>query len=343
VSIYTIADAIKAFALSLQVATVFPSGIFILVNAYLFLPYIAPDQDISSAPVVTALIALTLVLSYTLYAFNFPLIRLFEGYHLTNWDWTHRRRREKIEKYRELINLIQDLDKMRLKFRNDLGFDPDTEGSPRLTKEQTEYWQTLNGKLAKAKVDLDRYYPTRVGDVLPTALGNAIAAWEDYSRTRYGMDAIALWPRLVPLLKENKYLEFVTQEKSAFDFLLNSCTISALLGIEVFYYCLYRGKPVSAVLLALAAAGLSWLLYNATIIAARQWGTTVRVAFDLYRDKLYKQLRLIPSRSFKEEVRRWEDVSEFLLYRSQEIWFNHFVSHVQIERRAKKKSEAQPS
>jgi len=349
VSINAIKDAVKALAQSLQVATIFPAGLFVLVNAYLIMPKALPGVDIASPPIVTAIISLALMLSYTLYAFNFPLIRLFEGrihverYKLRIADFVQRWMEEKREKKRvqleALLGRINDLRTQRVQFKNRLGFDPDEPDKRPLTGDESKYWQRLKIQLAQLERDLDLHYPSATDAVLPTNLGNTIAAFEDYPHTRYGMDSIALWPRFIPLLKEANYIDFVTQEKSVFDFLLNTCAVVILLGIEFVYLNLFWGNLLLSAAIGFAALLAAFGLYEGMTIAALQWGTTVRVAFDLYRHDLRRRLGLIPAGSFEEEYRRWLEVSRFILYRRKDIQFAEFMTQAQIDERERRGRE----
>lgn len=319
-------DAVKALAQSLQVSTVFPAGLFVLVNTYLVLPHLLPDIDLQSPITITIVISLSLILSYTLYAFNFPLIRVFEGYKLREIKFVRDLLIEKREKFKHLQKQIEHLQTERQRFKNRLGFESDNS----LDADEKNEWQALIAKLAYLERELDRHYPSMHQAVLPTRLGNAIAAFEDYSKTRYGMDSIALWPRLVPLLRDMKYLDFVTQEKSVFDFLLNTCIVVAVLGLELVYLYLFLGRLGLVSMIVLFTVVACYALYNGMIIAARQWGTTVRVAFDLYRHDLHQRLGLLPAKDFKEEFNRWQQISRFLLYRREDVWFQDFIPQSRI-------------
>lgn len=325
-SINTISDAIKALAQSLQLATVFPSGLLVLLNAYVILPQFFQVGDVSTPTGATILIASTLMLSYMLYAFNFPLIRLLEGYKLSWLDASQWRLERKQQQYRNLRNEIKkaadDLDSM----KNALGFDPDKDKTNEISEENSERWQSLKLQQAQKERELDHHFPSMLGAVLPTRLGNVIAAFEDYSYTRYGMDSIALWPRLIPVLKDTQYIDFVAQEKSVFDFLLNLLGVVTVLGLEFIYLGAFRADLVWIGLTLLITGVLVFVLYNGLIIAARQWGTTVRVAFDLHRHDLRRRLGLKAASDFEEEYRRWQSLSTFLLCRSDEIWFKEFLS-----------------
>ncbi|MBN2006038.1 MAG: hypothetical protein JXA21_21960 [Anaerolineae bacterium] len=280
-SMDTLKDALKSLAQSLQVSTIFPAWLFVMMNFYFIVPLFAPTFDLSSIITIAWLISLTLMLSYTLYAFNFPLIRLFEGYKLQDSDFFSRLLQKKLEKYRILKH------------------EP---------KKQREF---------------DQDYPCMEDRVLPTKIGNTIAAFEDYAYTRYRMDAIALWPRLVPVLKKGEFLDYVVQEKAVFDFLLNTCVVVAVLGLEFFYRSLFLADWGNLFFVIVFVPVALFVLYEGVYIAARQWGTVVRVAFDLYRHDLAQRLCMRPADTFEKETENWAKISHFLLYRDMKRYLRN--------------------
>ena len=338
-NITTIKDTVKALAQSLQVTTVLPASLFVFVNVYLILPDLWPGFSPESSSVLTLAISLTLMGSYTLYAFNFPLIRFLEGHKMRRSDLSQWLLQKKREQFKELLSQIEALTEERLRFKNRLGFDPDKDSTSQLSKKESRYWGFLKSRSAELEYELDRHYPSTIDSVLPTKLGNTIAAFEDYPRTRYGMDTVALWPRLVPLLKEEKYTDFVTQEKSVFDFLLNMFAVVVALSIELIYLNLFLGRLVVSIGIAIVSPIISYMLYEGMSIAARQWGTTVRVAFDLYRYDLRQRLGLCPAKTFGEEYQRWQEVSQFLLFRRKGTWFNGFISQFKMEKSGKEEGK----
>lgn len=318
-NVNAIKDAVKALAHSLQVPTIFPSSLLVLVNAYVVVPLILPDLDLSTPSAGTVMVSLTLLLSYTLYAFNFPLIRLFEGQKLRNTDlfaWLLKKQQDAFDDlYERLMDLRLEYESCRDYFD---ALDPDAHIDHEKLAQMTARRQVLEALWPKLERRFDRDYPSTRGKLLSTRLGNTIAAFEDYSRTRYGMESIVLWGRLVPVLKERDYLEFVAQEKAVFDFLMNTCAVIGFLGLEFTYLSLFLNPLITPLIIA-STLVLGVVLYNGMVIAARQWGTTVRVAFDLYRHDLHQRLGLKESSSFTEERRRWEMVSEFLFCRREGV------------------------
>lgn len=305
-TINAVKDAVRSLAQSLQVSTIFPASLFVLLNFQFIVPLFCRDFDCYSSASGMLMVSLTLTLSYALYAFNFPLIRFLEGYKWQDIDILEKKLKHKQEDYEERKNEIKNL-------RNGL---------------RTE---DNNIQLMKYSRRFDLEYPSKRVMVLPTRLGNTIAAFEDYPRTRYGMDSIALWGRLVPILQKEEYLEFVTQEKSVFDFLMNTGLVAIVWGMEWLYLLLFRGNILGGVIVAGLLCSVALIFYQGMIIAARQWGTTVKVAFDSYRHHLCERLYLTPTSSFEEETEQWTRVSRFFFCRdyTTEV-FDDFMSQRQV-------------
>jgi hypothetical protein len=316
-------DTIKDLAKSLQASTIFPAAVFVLTNIFFIAPKLWPDFDSAASGNLFLVTILTVILSYTLYALNIPLIRLVEGYvgsddlimqllkkhqrrqheRLKAWEITCSTRLENVEDDLALLRLRTGLTNEQLaEIQN-----------PQYTAlcEQKELWTT---EVIRMRQRLDSRFPSRKSDILAMPLGNVIAAFEDYSFTRYGMDSVVLWPRLVPILKEKGFLDLVAQEKSVFDFLLNLVLVAIVIGFELFYWSLCNHQPVNATLSLGVMIVFVIILYQGCIFGAELWGTAVRVAFDLYRDDLHKALRLKPCASFGEEYSQWKRVSQFLHY-----------------------------
>ncbi len=330
-NVSTIKDTIKDLAQSLRATTILPASLLVIANLYLVLPLVWKEFDSQLSSVKIIAVGLTLMGSYVLYAFNFPLIRLLEGYKFKETDWHQRNLTKQRKEFSSLVSRINELRRQRKLFVNRLGFDPDQDDQRPLSEEESIYWDSSKAQLSELEYRFDRHFPSSIHAVLPTRLGNTIAAFEDYPRTRYGMDTIALWPRLVPILKEEQFTDFVTQEKSVLDFLLNMLVVVLVLSIELTYLALFLGRFGFALGICLFASIVSWMLYQGSVIAARQWGTTVRVAFDLYRHNLWHRLGLRPTERFQEEYILWQQVSRFLLYRHKGAWFEGFRSQAEME------------
>jgi hypothetical protein len=129
------------------------------------------------------------------------------------------------------------------------------------------------------------------------------------------MDSITLWPRLIPVLQETKYLNFMQQERGVFNFLLNTGLACLLIGLKLFFDLMYNGQFILSVIVFSATCLIVWICYQGLVESAQDWGATYRVAYDLHRQNLIKRLGLRPPTSFSEEVDLWQRVSRFFAFR----------------------------
>ena len=157
------------------------------------------------------------------------------------------------------------------------------------------------------------HYPESYSRVLPTKLGNIIAAAEEYPERLFGIDTVLMWPYLTPTLTKSGYAKYIENEKSIFDLLLNSTVLLALLGLEIGYFGLAL-QSVSwawgfALLLIIVAVLILGYLTTDSVMG---WTTTLRVAFVLHRNELRESLCVKEPKSYSEERELWKQVSEFL-------------------------------
>jgi hypothetical protein len=155
---------------------------------------------------------------------------------------------------------------------------------------------------------LTRRYPP-APFVMPTRLGNALRAAEDRAGRRYGLETIAAWPRLYPLLSE-RVAALVDDQRAQMDVAARFTAV------------LLAAAVVSAVLLAThgwwlavpaVALALAWLSYRGTCSTALAYGDGLEVAFDLHRLDLRAQLHLQLPRTLEEERALNQELSKFLL------------------------------
>jgi hypothetical protein len=334
-SINAIKDALKAFAEALNVAFFFPAGLLVLVNAYFVFPAFFPAIQIDTPAGITIVISASLMISYTLYAFNYPLTRLFEGYPLRGIDlfqgWQRKHKNRQLDLVKKLEQSAETIAKIQIYLKQQ-----------DLPKETRQAWeralQALIRLQTNLEADYDAHYPSKTDQVLPTSLGNRLAAFEDYPRTRYGMESIELWTRLLPILREKKYIDFVAQEKTAFDFLQNTSVVAVITGLELFYLALLQGNLVGAVVICVIAILVFIVLYNGMLYAASDWGATFRVAFDLFRYDLHQALCLEPMESFDKEHEQWVAYSNFVSFRNRRPVNKQFVTQAEYYQKHKPSS-----
>lgn len=313
---------------SFRLSYVIPAFVFWTLNALFILPNIPLDARNFlahlSQPFMLQPVALLSILSvlggYFLYVLNTPIIRLFEGY---PWresrigekkiEW-HRRRRQELDENHQTVLLRRQLARLQDKAKQigqQLGVD-----DPRRVKLQEELAQ-VETDLAVALIvharNLKISYPTSKPPYLPTRLGNVIASFEDYPQTQYRIDAVTLWSRLVPILNREKYSLYIEREKANMDFLLNMCLISVIFCAELILTGYLFGRDIWGwvIITGYTLAIAYFIFYKTSITGALGWGSTVRVAFDLYRYQLLAALYGKSPDDFSSERDTWLNISEF--------------------------------
>lgn len=206
-----------------------------------------------SAP--AAIVVISVLLALVLRPFQTQVVRLLEGY------WGPGTTRATATKYLQLSQLAR--------------------------REKIESQLQRVGPSVQSQLEYQlRWFPDPER-LLPTRLGNILRSIEDNAGQRYGLNTIATWSRLYPLLSEVLRSQ-VDKARDEYD---TSARLSAGLGIVA---------GVAAVMLLpnggwwrIAPAlllSLSYMSYRAACAAARYYGTTVYAAFDLHRFDLLQKL-----------------------------------------------------
>jgi hypothetical protein len=133
-----------------------------------------------------------------------------------------------------------------------------------------------------------RVFPERPEDLLATRLGNVLRAGEERAGAPYGLDAVAVWPRLYPLLPETTRA-LVDDLRDQLDLGARLCvTFLAAAAISLAFLAQHGwwlAVPAGCVVLA-------WLAYRGALASAAAYGDGARTALDLHRFELHKALHL---------------------------------------------------
>lgn len=329
------------FNYNFMVGTFAPVLVFILLARLLVvpllpgaveLPLLEPIRTLGdTAWELLVLFLSTVVLSILVFSLNTSILRFYEGYPLED-TWLGQRKIRRYQRQWEALNneksawtalqaaLAKELEG--LKQAN-----PADERIAQLEEQIDDVRQRGN---QAARVLLENF--PRRSSLLPTRLGNAIRAFENYPQWQYGMAAITLYPRLVGVIKTD-YAKLMDDAKAGLDFMIHSCTLIVfLIGLQLLAALafpgsvsgLYKGLdfppapwfPWLQLLITLTLLGLTaaWL-YRQSIDSAHNWGELVRGAFDLYRADLLKSLGY--SYTFKtaeEERALWGAISRRLIF-----------------------------
>lgn len=232
-------------------------------------------------------------LSILLMVLNRSFIRFLEGYGLLQ-----KLRLQKVQqwKFNCANRNIEELDK---KYLDEL----DTFGRPS---------QETVGKRMREIYSLRLKFPKEKNEILPTGFGNAMRAFEVYSRVRYGIDSIPAWPRIISVVPDDRK-DTLNASKAQVDFAVNIVYLSSLTLIIYLYFTYYKGvlymTPIPIMLLIIIK-----LTYSSAISSAIAWGENVKAIFDLYRlDLLTKMGFEIPG-NLKSERECWQEINCSFLY-----------------------------
>ncbi len=319
VLVKNLSDFLNLLVQSFNLSAVLPSIVFMM---FLQL-YIFPSFPEGSAFIVLARldsnsqmtfnIIFVVVFAYLLDAANMWIIRLFEGYPLINQFPFNILLELNKKRVQQTIYNIEKLEELLDKYIDE--YDKTQEQS--LREEKFELIVRCRQILRDHLEQVTNRYPETPYYILPLRLGNVIAASEQYPKKVFGMDAITLWPFLRPILTEKDYAQFVIKEKAIMDFLLNMTVILTLCGITFgmveLHYAGFNALSDKMFLgkLALLLAS-AYIIFRLSIQGAMSWGTTIRVAFVLFRDELRNSLQLKKPQTYKEERILWENTSNFL-------------------------------
>jgi len=302
----SVTETIKQIIQSLQIRFLFPAIVLMVLNIQLLSNIVENDSFL-----ITISVVLIILFSYLFSALNGLIIKLAEGYELSHNPIYSIRKIFQTNRYEKLTRKID----THTKIINEIGavynvldIDDSLTDEERKTirNEIDKIKNTLQIELNKLREDKNIRFSDKA--IFPTDIGNTIAAFEDYPRTRYGMDSVYLWPRMLLILKDKKFLELVQNEKTTMDFLLNLALVSIVISVELILYNHYY--------LSLYCFIITIIFYYAANAVAIDWGIMVCTAFDLYRDDLRKALHLpeIPKNSLEQEKEQWQKISKFIMF-----------------------------
>lgn len=163
---------------------------------------------------------------------------------------------------------------------------------------------------AYARIENGYPFPSDLGQVMPTTLGNVLRNAELHPRYRYGLDAVLVWPRLF-LLAPDRALAGLAAARADLELQLTVSALSLLYGLVAGVSAIAQGRAWWAFALLFAGPmAAAWLSYVAAVAAARTYATQLKAVFDLYRLDLLERLAAdLPG----AEEDRW--------HRLQELWY----------------------
>lgn len=279
-------------------------GVLVLANMFQCPPWMATICSTASSSNqfadLTYLALVVWLVAVVLMILNYPEYRLLEGYiPPISWLSSLRKRHR-----RHFLKLTKDYE--RLKDAAELSGD--------------------KSKSSRARRTLLSSYPPRESDILPTAFGNRLRAFEFYPSEVYGVDSISVWLRLGAVIPKD-FQALINDARAQVDFLVNSTFIAFVLGIcalvravaAAFQSSSLSLSPASFLGIAALCFAASYVFYLWATERATAWGDLVKSAFDCYLPTLAKQLGYsLPPLESKRRL-FWTDFSRLALYRDKMV------------------------
>jgi hypothetical protein len=245
-----------------------------------------------------ATVILPLFLGMLLLAFNTLIIKFFEG--AGKWQqrtifrpWMLANQARSKQRYGKLVMLRQEYYKQLARTAAPATA-PAT--APAAEAERADALNKITGLRLQIQQEYDRLeqieampsQPYRLDRVKPTALGNTFALMEEYPYDRYGIDSVAIWPRLQPLLPDAVKSNIANQKLAR--------------------------VPMQFALIGAGAGSflVAWLLYRAAVSATATMGLFVTGAFDFYRGLVLEKFGLAQPESVEDEQFVWLKLEAFL-------------------------------
>ncbi len=168
------------------------------------------------------------------------------------------------------------------------------------------------------------HYPRKQELVRATRLGNVLTAAEEYAYQVYGLDTSLWWPRLASLLPEtlSGQIDAALTPLIALLNLSFLLTLLALLGgLALVLADLFGASQPWWLFLLVLAGGLllARLCYEAAVTQAGDYGSLLRVAFDLHRHKVLEAMHIARPDNLREERRLWDALNQWV-YRYIPPW-----------------------
>jgi hypothetical protein len=296
-------DFLSAIGRSYIVSSLVPAGFFTLVASLIVRPWVHRLLGARSEafwPTSDALIFFVVAafIGFALYSINTSVYRLFEGYTIS-LPWSYRAHRRRL--HQMLLERVTLENMLRRK---------DITGNDH---------EILRLRLLRLYEEFQRTFPSRPDLVMPTQLGNALRAYEEYTGLNFGIDGILVWPRLLEVASE-RFLNLHTDNNNKLTFVLNSALLSWLAsGLSFVSFILYALGGIGSMWYAVGYCAVfvlgligGWGFYRTALPLAEEQGYLFRAGFDLFRFKLLEALRIseLPQRP-EDESAIWSSLQEY--------------------------------
>jgi hypothetical protein len=248
-----------------------------------------------------------IVVAYMLQMLTAPIVRFYEGYwpewKLTELAIAHQRknwmRNARNDRRKDLTNQLEKLIESQ---------------ETSIDNDQIDSIQEQIAKEVKHATAACYYrYPRNPERLKPTKLGNILIAVEEYPHQIYQLDATIWWPRLAVLLPQDFRVQ-VDMSLSPMLAAINLSSLFTLLAFISLISILFNHQWLLYGLIFIIGLLLARVLYYAVISQATVYGKLVRVAFDLYRHEILKQMHIPLPDNLYEERTVWNLLTNWHYY-----------------------------
>lgn len=311
----SLSDFIKVLIQAFNFSTIFPSIVFVMLFRLFLVPTL-PQNSIRmtieswDGQVQTGIgILAVAMLSYLLGTANIPIIRWLEGYPWQNWPILCNFTKKKQKYVKDAVELAWRYESTLSGLKQAVEQTTDPEVRRILKKEAAD----IRDRKYLLLKELHDQFPHNPQRVLPTSFGNIIAAAEEYPNRVLGMDAITLWPFLMPILTERNYTQYMAREKAIMDFQINLALVLIAFGVMLGGISISNHNATWELGFQLTViACASSLMLSLAVQGAVGWGATLRAAFILFRKDLCLAIGAKTPATYKDEVLLWKKTSDFL-------------------------------
>jgi hypothetical protein len=257
----------------------------------------------------------TIIIGFTLTALNTFILKIFEGYillhHIPFFKRTQVTKAKKLKAQKELIaKRIEVLEARKKK-----------------TQRTQDLLEILKNKSYALTAEYDQTYPPSLEQVLPTQFGNILKASEAYSGSRYGMDGVTFWSRLIYVIPPS-YQQAIDESRNELSFIVNLSVLSLVFALLCMVGIIYnliapitlpvtpQVEPIYTYRYFVAgifALFIAIFFHRAAIVMVGSFGVMIRSAYDLFRLQLLEQLRLEVPPNSKSEYYIWKNLGDFIV------------------------------
>ena len=164
-------------------------------------------------------------------------------------------------------------------------------------------------------------FPADSGQTAPTALGNAMRAFETYGVDRYHLDSQSLWMELATVVPDSLRKELASARASV-DFFVALVYLSLVVGASIVLggLAVPNGPDLLLTVLGVVILLASPFWYSSAVASCTYWDATVRALVNVGRQPLAAALDLRLPPTIGKEREMWEIVAAYFLYPFSEQW-----------------------